>query len=294
MRHRASIVFGVIVAIIAWQVPQDSIVLAQKSARPNKLPTDNDEATLSLLSLEVSALQALYRFQMTRDQLGALRKLAEMGPKADKRAPGKGSDKVRKRLLDLRDALVDGAEERIGDLEEKLADLLDEEGPELDDRLRVTPPSIRPARDFLRTMRPPQIVSFLSDSADEMRDPLDTLIDVLDVVTGFEDAQWKDLSTDMIEELRWQLGGLDPERNKAIGTQVELYLKRIRRLSEKEIGVQREELQKAAAKIVAQTPPLIVVQNFVEHALAELISNPRLSAALDARLESQSQLEKKP
>jgi hypothetical protein len=284
MKTRILVIF---VCAIVWQGTESGVLAAEKTVRPKKPANDKDETTLSQLSLEVSALQALYRFQMTREQMEALRKLAQTGPAPDKRAPGKGSDKLRKRLFDLREALVNGDEERIGDLEEKLADLLDEEGTGLDDRVQVAPPSIRPARDFLRTMRPPQIVSFLSDSADEMRDPLDTLVDVLDIVTTLKDAEWKELAGAMVEDLKWQLGGLDADRNKVIGAQVEAYLKRIRGLGDKEIDAQRDDLQKAAAKIVAQAPALAIVQNFVEHALAELLSNPRLAAALDARLERQ-------
>jgi hypothetical protein len=288
MRPRVLLVFGLVIALLALQAPQNNVLLAQKKAPKKKGPKIDPDITLSQLSLEVSALQGLYRFQMTQPQMEALTKLAAETAKADKRGPGKGSDKLRKRLLDLREALVDGDEERIGDLEEKLADLLDEEEPDLDDRVTISPQALRPARDFLKTIRPPQIVSYLSDSAEDIRDPLATLIDVLDVAPVAKEAEWNDLASEMAEELKWQLGGMDPEKNKTIGAKVEGYLKRIRGLTEKEIDAKRTELEKAAEDIVAETPSAIILQNYVEHALAELLCNPRLPAALEARMEKES------
>jgi len=65
---------------------------------------------------------------------------------------------------------------------------------------------------------------------------------------------------------------------------VEAFLKTAHVMREREPKKQRPELEKAARQFVAQVPPTQVLHNVAEHTLAELLSNPRLVAAFDARL----------
>src|SRR5579859_2072682 len=91
--------------------------------------------TLRDLSQDVSALQTLYQLQLTRTQLAALKELAkDTADKSKPAGPGKGNDKVRKALLDLRDALVQAKEpEKITQLAEALEAVEKTEKPMLND-----------------------------------------------------------------------------------------------------------------------------------------------------------------
>jgi hypothetical protein len=125
----------------------------------------------------------------------------------------------------------------------------------------------------------------LSRSGDDVPEPANTLIGTFDVVVELKDAEWKDLAKEIADELRWQLGGINPDRNGAIGEEVEQFLKKVRSLNQNDLEKQRPELERSARELVANTPPTIVLHHFAQHTLAELLSNPRLGAALDALLE---------
>jgi hypothetical protein len=256
---------------------------------------DAKEATLSELSLEVAALQSLHRFQLTIDQMEALRKLAAVTvPNSDKREPGKASDNVRKRLIDLREALLDGDDDRIEDLEEKLANLLDEEEEhDLDDVIKITKPAIKAAPEALKLFRAAQVIGFLANSADDVPDPLDVLHTAVDVAPELTDDEWKDYADDVVEELKWLLGGIEPDGQRAVGEKVGGFLKKVRSLNANDLEKQRRELVKSADAIVAATPATTIIHNFTEHALSELLSNPRLIVAIDAQIEKDKELEKK-
>jgi hypothetical protein len=254
-------------------------------------PKPKDQATekapsLSNLSLEISALQALNRFEMTTEQMNALRRLAaDTMPKNAKRDEGKASDKVRKTMLDLRTALIKQDADRIDDLEDALADLLDDEDTDLDDQVNITSAARRRAPEVLQGLRPAQVLAFFNNSGDDLPAPLETLLSALDVVRELKDDEWKDLSEEIVEEMRWLLGGLDPERNRFVADKVEQYLKKVRAVKAKDFEKARPEMERSARQFVGQIAPTVVLHNFAEHALAELLSNPRLLAAIDARLD---------
>jgi hypothetical protein len=256
--------------------------LASPGAPPD--PKPKERLSLSNLSLEVEALQTLHRFQMTTRQLEALSRLAaDTVGKSTPREDGKGSGKLQKTLTELRDALLRGDEDRIERLEEQLEALQDAEDPDLDDEVELTPAARRRASEVLQSLSPRQVAGFLATFS-EPPDPLDRLLGALDVVGKLKDDQWKTLTEDIAEELSWQLGGVDANRSRAVGESVRQFLSMVRSLNEKEFKKQRADLEKSARQFVTQVPPTAVLHNVVEHELAELLSNPRLSAALEARL----------
>jgi hypothetical protein len=247
-------------------------------------PKVKQQSTLSNLSLEVTALQSISRFQMTPQQITALRRMAQdMGGKSAPRDSGKGSEKLRQIFSDLRDALIRSDEDRILELENQLSDQLDAEEYELDDAITITAAARRRTPELLQILTPKQVNAFLSDSSEDLPDPLALLLEALEVVGKSTDAEWKERVEFTAEELSWQLGGLDADRNRLVTTKVEQFLKKMRSLSAKDFANQRPALEQNARMFVAQVPPTLVLHNYAEHTLAELLSNPRTVAAVDAQ-----------
>jgi hypothetical protein len=241
-----------------------------------------DKPSLSNLSLEVSAMQTIQRFQLTTKQLETLRKLAsETMPKNATREDGKGSAKLRKTLTDLRAALLKDDDDSIDSLSEQLETLLADDETDLDDTIDLTTAARRRASEFLLTLSPRQVAGFLA-AVPDVPDPLERLLEALDVVGSLKDDQWKDLTDDIAEDLGWQLGGVDLDRGRKVSESIRQYLTMVRSLNEKDFKKQRADLEKSARQFVTQAPPTIVLHNMAEYDLAELLSNPRLSAAIDA------------
>jgi hypothetical protein len=254
----------------------------------NTLAADPQTAPSSLidLNLEVQALLLLHKFDLTPAQLGALRKVATTAASKEvARRSDKGSGPVRQVLIDLRGALLKDKrdDDRISELEEKLADLKDVE--DLDDDVDITANARRRASDVLRLCTPRQVTNYLSDFADTLPDPLERLLEALDKAAEVSDAEWKRLREDVVDEVSWLMGGLDPKKAKLIGDKVDKWLGQVRSLKDTDFKKRRPELEAAARVFVAQVPPTAVMHHIAERGLAEMLSNPRLIAAIDARLE---------
>jgi hypothetical protein len=238
----------------------------------------DDRPSATNLVLEIEALQTLRHFEMTATQMELLRKLAADTASKEKRQPGKVSANYRRTLLDLREALVKNDEERIGELEEKREALEDKEEPDVDDDVEITAAARKSTGEVLAALTPRQVGAFVTNYPYELPDPLERLLDTLDITGKLKDGDWKLVVEDISEDLSWQLGGLDSDRSKAAGKQIERFLAAVRAGK-----MSRTELGKAARQLVGQVPATLVLHNIVEHTLAELLSNPRLAAAIDAR-----------
>jgi hypothetical protein len=250
--------------------------------RPDRKPVEKkpaDGPSATSLALEVEALQTLRRFGMTTTQLEALRKLAGDTASRDKREPGKASAAYRKTLLDLRDALVKEDEERITSLEEKLQELDDKDEADLDDDVDITPVARKSTAEVLSSLTARQVGAFLTAYPYELPSLLERLTDTLDITGKLKDDDWKLVVEDIVGDLSWQLAGVDADRSRLAGKRVEQFLAAVRAGK-----ASRAELEKEARQLVGQVPPTLVLHNVVEHTLAELLSNPRLAAAIDARL----------
>jgi small-conductance mechanosensitive channel len=248
-----------------------------------------DPAKMSLndLSMEVEALLALQRFDFTAAQLQAVRKWApETSQKPSKREEPKENAKLRQALIELREELVkmEPDDDKVADLEERLTDLKDAEDTDLDDDVEITDGARKRTPELLRLLSPRQVTAYLNERAEDIPDPLDVLTEAMDQASELNDAEWKELFDEIVEELSWVLGGLDKKRAKAAGDSVERWLFQVRAAAKlRALTKQRPELEKAARLLMLQVPPTIVLHNFVEHSMAELLSNPRLAAALDSR-----------
>jgi hypothetical protein len=240
---------------------------------------------LNTVSLEVAALQLLNQLELTPSQMEALAKTAKgIALKETKREPAKASDKYRQTVLDLRDALVKGDQDRIDELNDTLDDLKDSDKPELDDDVEICDDARRLAPETLRLLSARQLATYLGLYGDDLPDPAASLRDALEKAPGADDKEWKDLRDDTAVEVGWLVAGLDAAQAQKVSDKAGALLDRAHKLKPDEFKEQRADLEKAAREVLGNVGPLDVVRHVVERDLAELLSNPQLPAALDARL----------
>jgi hypothetical protein len=258
------------------------LALALSAAPSRADPADRED--LNALSLEVAALQRLHQLDVTSAQTEALARLAKRtAPKETERKPPNVSAKYRRTLLQCREALILGEDQRADDLGEELEELRDSDKPDLDDAVETTDEARRLAPRALKLLGTRQTANYLALYGDDLPDPLDDLLSALDKAHETDDKAWKDLRDDTVEEVGWLLGGLHAERVRKFSDQAGALLDRARGLSEKEYRAQKADLEKAARDL-ADVDPTVVLRHVLERDLAELLSNPRLPAALEARL----------
>ena len=240
--------------------------------------------SLNDLSMEVAALQAFHQFKLTSVQLERLRKLVkETAPEPSEREAVKASTTFRDALVALRNALVEGDDDDLIDqLQEELEDLTQKEKPDLDDGIEVTDTARLRAPDLVRSLSPRQVAFYLASHAEEIPEPVERIREALSTVRNLDPAEWKQVRTAVSEEVAG-VAGLNAEKTAQVSDQVVQLLIQARAMTEEEFKAERPELEKTAREIVGNLGPLDVLRHFLAQDLAELLSNPRLAAAIDAR-----------
>lgn len=261
---------------IVWLVPAALRAADDKEEGP----------ALNDLSMEVSALQTLYQLQVTRGQMTELKKIAaRTADKPVNRQASMGSAQLRRLFGELHAALVKADDDdKIAELHEKLDKLRDKEKLELDDQFELSEAAHVETPRALPLFTPRQLAFYAASIADELQDPLEQIQSAMAQVRALDDKKWKDYRGAVAEEVGRLLAGLDVEAAEEIGDRVVQLLIVVRSLNNEELKTRGPELDAKARAIVGEAGPLEVMRNVLEYHLAELLSNPRLTAALDARL----------
>jgi hypothetical protein len=243
----------------------------------------HEALTIHELSMEITALETLQRFDFNTSQLQMLRKIAsETIQPAGARQAVKCSPEFRQVLLELRAALEKPDEaEKINKLEDRLEELRDSENPDIDDGWEVSDAARAQAPEVFRLLSARQVVACLS-SGEDFTDPRELLAEAIDKVRGLDEKEWKLVREIVAEEVSRQVCGLDAHRGAEVGDKAVQLLIQVRAMKDQEFTAQREELRKAADEVVGKVSSLDVIRHSVECSLAELLSNPRLSRAIAA------------
>ncbi len=241
-------------------------------------PTDLNE-----LSLEVAALKMLHRLQVTPEQLQVLARTGGLAAGKDMRQPTKVTGRYRKALVDLRAALILGAEKEIDAMHDRLDELETEEHPDLDDGIEISARARPLAGEFLRLLTPRQVMHFLAER-EEVPD-LRMLILTAGVKGRSLAAEaWKELRDEAAEEAADLLAGVREAEHKRAVEAVTALLEAGRRSRETDLEKLKKDADAALARLVAGRGPLDLLRNVLERDLAELLSNPRMTAAVRALL----------
>jgi hypothetical protein len=236
------------------------------------------------LSLQVAALQILHQFDASPAQMETLAKLAKDTAKARARKP-KASDKVRQALAELRDALIQGDDDKISERSDQVDELRSAENADLDDAVDTTAAARKAAPEALRLFSARQVHAYLGNyDEDDLPDPLERMSDAMKDGRALTAADWKTLCKEVADEVGWQIGGLDDDAEKKVADKVAALLERSRKLTNDDFKAKQPDLEKAAREILGDVGPTDVLRHLAQRDLAELLSNPQLPAALEARL----------
>jgi len=236
------------------------------------------------LSMEVAALHLLHQFRFTPGQLQHVRKMAkETAQEREIRPAPRASDKYKRLLLDLRSALVAGDEDKMDKLQDELEKVRTSEPLELDDTIDITDAARQEAPRLLRLLGPRQIALHLSYYGDQVPDPAATLENAVDTARDMKEKEWKQLREEVADQVGPLVIGLDAEKAGQLSDRAIQLLIEVRALSKQDFERRRDEFHKQAREIVGDVNAFDVLRHLVEQSLAEMLSNPRLVSALDAR-----------
>jgi hypothetical protein len=241
--------------------------------------------SLARVSLQVSALQVLYYFKATPDQLQELARLAQDSvPRPRDRDPIEPSEKYRKTLIDLRQALFEGDEEQIAAVTETLKEIQEDETADLDDAIEVVPAARRRVPAALKLFNARQLAVYLGSFGNEFPDPLERLQGGFEDARALKDEEWDKQRKALAELVGWLVAGLDQETQERVEKEAAELLDQVHDLKDDAYKGKKADLEKAARKIAGKVAATAVLRHYLERDLAELLSNPELPGVLEARL----------
>ena len=279
--RRISVVGALFLAltVLAGAAPKKS------DETPPPKPSGED---VNELSMEVAALQTIHQLKLDKAQISALGKLArEITPDGEEREAAKVSDKYRKALIVLRDALTADDDARIDGRAKAFDELRSKEMPEVDDGIEIVAAARKKAVEYVARLKSRQIASYLTGvEDDELDGPTERLSAAFEESRKVSGEDWDEARDATAEAVGWLGAGLDADASAKATDQAKTLLERGHLLSDADFKSQRKELDTAARKLVGNLGSMDVLRHIVEHGLAELLSNPRLGTAVEARLKT--------
>lgn len=236
------------------------------------------------VSLEVQALRSFYELKLTEEQLKFVAKLAkETAEKPRRRKSVKVSEEYDKVLRSLRDALSAAEDDqKIDDLEDEIDKIADK--PDLDDSFDITKAARKRAPEVLMRFSVSQLADCYGAIANDLQEPEMQLTGALSAVRGLEDKEWTNKRDEIADEIAWSVAGLDVTKADKIRDKVVVLLSKAHALDADEFKAKKAELEKEAKALVGEIGPDTLLRHDLEHILADMLSNPRLEAAINSRL----------
>jgi hypothetical protein len=236
------------------------------------------------LEYQVEALETLQQFDLTPEQLRAIQKIVGSVKPATMPNRAKISDDYRSALSDYRKALITGDEDKIADAEDKVAEIRDKDENATTPDIDATESARKAAPDLLAILKPSQIASYISEHADDVPDPLQTMIDALDEMQDKTGDDYTSVKSEAAEQVALLLSGTDPKAQEPIAKKVSDWVDSAHKLSADEVKSKRQSLESSAKEILGHPDPLQCLRHWLERDLADLLANPELPDALSSRL----------
>ncbi len=253
------------------------------------------------LSQEIKAFHTLTEMEATVEQMKAMKEAAkDAADPHPTAAPAKISEKHLEALKALREALAkpisetatederQAHDEAISEAEDALSELTGEggaaTGEDIDDHIETTATARAKAPAIVARLSPTQILTHFGNSEEGGPDPAQYLDDTLDTLRETEAKDVDTIVKDAADRAGMLLTGLEPEKSADLRKQISDILVGSKALSDDDFEKQKPELKKTLAKLSEGIDPFVILRHAMEHDIAEMLSNPRLTAALDARL----------
>lgn len=253
--------------------------------KDDKQPAQDNKQPAHEISLEVQALRAVHALKLTDEQLKlAVRFTKETAEPERKRATRKVSDAYRKALLDLHDALLAADDDKIDNLEEEFEKLIDKDKPDLDDTYEITKGARKRTPEFIKSLTVRQLADFYSASVDDVKEPVALMMEALDKYRGLDKKEWTDKRDDIAVDVAWAVAGLDETKADKARDKAVALLDKGHSLRNNEFKTKKAALEKEAKTFAGDVGPDALLRHYAEHTVADMLSNPRLEAAVKARM----------
>jgi hypothetical protein len=243
---------------------------AQAPKKEVKRPAD-----ANLLSMELKALRILRGLEATREQISEIARAAKTtAGSPSQRESAKVSGPYLEAMVQMRRALVAKDDDKIEALRTQFDQLEEKDRPDLDDQVEITDGAEIEGVRLLSIFSPLQIVAYVQSLEDDFPDPVQLIADGLDEGRELRNEEWETARSRLAEEIGWLVGGLQGDKASKIEERVSAFLNQKHGAAAK-AGDREPEIR----KLLGSPGPVVILQNLMEHTLAELLSNPQIERA---------------
>ena len=236
---------------------------------------------LNKANQRVMALDTLYEFDLTADQLNELKAACAATASQESPPAVKGIPKLSSTLKSLQDAILAGADDqRIATLRNQVADIVSA-SDKIDDNIDPTDAALAKAPEACRLLKASQIAAFLAAHADEVSDPVEKMVGVVDQLRESSDSEAEGIIQATSSEVALLVGGLDDVKSKTVADRVSQWLKASRVGKDNLTPEQHASYAESARRIVGDVPAMEVLEHWLQSQMAILLSNPQLPKAID-------------
>jgi hypothetical protein len=264
----------------------------RKAAKQSETPgtSSSGDADLNSLYMEIQAQRTLFGLKVVNPpQVRRLMKLAEsVTPKERHRETPEVTDPFREALNELRTALVQNNADKVSEIDDRLDELNKNGDIEFDDTVDVTEAAREAAPKALALLRADQVASYLGSLEDEFPSPQTLLLRSMRLVgpagKKAPPDQWKEERDEVSRQIGWLVAGLDQAKADEVASRAAQLLDKAYAAKRGELLKQRVNIEKEIHSLLGDVGPIEVIRHIMEHDLAEMLSNPRVTAALKSRL----------
>jgi hypothetical protein len=244
---------------------------------------------VNALSMEVAVLRTLYLIKAAPHHLERIKRDCKDCPmKPRKREATDVTPEYKKTLIDLRAALIAADDDKVNELSDRLEELAADDEPDVDDAVDITDESRKQGPRLLNAFDANLIVGYLASYGKDFPVPFRMMNKAMRTDgKGRKPSaeQWKEIRTAVANDVAWSVAGLDLKEQAKVRDDALKLLDKAYALSNEELVKQGPELRSGISKITGKAGTLDVIKHVIEQDLAEMISNPRLLPAVEARLQ---------
>jgi hypothetical protein len=254
------------------------------AARPHVGPAPTDTQHPNLASQRINALETLYDMQATREQMVAMQKIAaETADPPHERKPVQITPELQHIMQELHDALVAANnQDKIESLEDKFDDLVGAQKVEFDDDVVITQAAWRRAPECVRLLSVSQVASLVSANEDDIQDPRARLAETLTDGRKQTGSDWTDARDSAAEEAAILMEG--NTRTDELIEKFKHWLDQVHDMDDATFKQKLADPLRSAGAVTGEVDWSHVMRNWVQYCIADLLSNPQLSKALNERL----------
>jgi hypothetical protein len=254
-------------------------VLATSSfAKPPK-PAESPKVQVGELEYQIVALKLLRQLNPTGDQVQAMLAVSAASggkPAVIPVAPAE----FKTALSEYADALAEGDDDKIGTTEDRVDDLRDE--------LKIDAPpdplpteGARAAADkIVAKLSPAQLAGYLAEHADEVPDPVGTLIDAADQSRAATADEFAAVKSEAAEQFGMLVGGVDPAASAPLATAAADWLEKVKRVPDKDYEAGRDQRVRDVRAMTHDVDSFVVLRHWMDREMVDLLSNPQLAVSL--------------